>query len=751
MPEVTFSTIGGDETATKFQKLEEYKRSYPVSNAFETDDVTNGLKIVLGNPAGGRAAAKTGERGDRTVSKPAPVNIGSKRVTLDVRPDTVDFRDRMFEPTLVEVPSERTLEQYRKEWKGGRPVILDQGQEGACTGFGLAAVAHFLLQRRKVYSDKVRVSARMFYEMARRYDEWDGEDYSGSSARGAMKGWHKHGVCADRLWPYKSTSMLGTLSPERAGEALQRPLGSYFRVNHRDLVAMHSAISEVGILYATASVHEGWSKVGANGVIEPSDKMLGGHAFALVGYDERGFWLQNSWGTTWGKGGFAHVSYDDWLVNGSDVWVARLGAPVRTVAAGAKGSSGSATLSGEVRRAELQSHTVAIGNDGRLRETGEVGNTPEDIRRIFKKGGDFEAKTAAWSRKRLLLYAHGGLVGESNALQRVAEYLPPLLAQEVYPLAFIWKTDFFSTIGNILKDIFGSRRPEGFLDAAKDFMLDRLDDTLEPLARGPGKLLWDEMKENGVRSTTRADGGARFVLDQIRDLLRRDPAVEIHIAGHSAGSIFMGAFLSEFCLGGGKVESLNLWAPACTMQFFREHYAPVLVDGSVRRFALFTLKDPAEQADDCGGVYHKSLLYLVAHALESKPRIFSGDGTPLLGMEKFVLREPLLFNGDADELRHRNPAFEPLAIGNKSVWVRSPNNLDPKRDAFASLSRSHGGFDDDMATVLTTLTQILGVPKPSAAKPAGAKSTALKAAPQAEFVLKRTPDRLRRLRRELEK
>lgn len=35
----------------------------------------------------------------------------------------------------------------------------------------------------------------MLYELARRYDEWPGEGYEGSSARGAMKGWVRHGVC----------------------------------------------------------------------------------------------------------------------------------------------------------------------------------------------------------------------------------------------------------------------------------------------------------------------------------------------------------------------------------------------------------------------------------------------------------------------------------------------------------------------------------------------------------------------------
>lgn len=108
--------------------------------------------------------------------------IGREERTLDARPDTLDFRDKMFIPTLTEVPTRLDLQDYQK-WN---VPILDQGTEGACTGFGLAAVANYLLCTRKVEPNLDPVSPRMFYEMARRYDEWPGEEYSGSSARGAL-------------------------------------------------------------------------------------------------------------------------------------------------------------------------------------------------------------------------------------------------------------------------------------------------------------------------------------------------------------------------------------------------------------------------------------------------------------------------------------------------------------------------------------------------------------------------------------
>src|SRR6185503_6113001 len=216
---------------------------------------------------------------------------------LDARKDTLDFRDLMYEPTLVEVPAYRPLDDYRK----AEVPILDQGSEGACTGFGLATVAHYLLRTHRIGRDATVVSPYMFYDLARRYDEWAGENYEGSSCRGAMKGRHKHGVCARPLWAKSEAA--GVLDNSRVEDAARRPLGAYFRVNHTSLVAMHSAITEAGILFASARVHDGWQAVGKDGIIVQSSTNIGGHAFAIVAYDSDGFWIQNSWGGTWGKQG----------------------------------------------------------------------------------------------------------------------------------------------------------------------------------------------------------------------------------------------------------------------------------------------------------------------------------------------------------------------------------------------------------------------------------------------------------------
>lgn len=646
----------------------------------------------IGSNAGGSGPGKAPVK----AAKAGPV----KRI-LNARPDTMDFRDLMYVQTLVEVPIARPLADYKKI----KVPILDQGSEGACTGFGLATVANYLLRRRLVIPDKAPVSPRMFYENARRYDDWPGEDYDGSSARGAMKGWHKHGVCSEKDWPYPlSRQYPRGLTDARTSAARKRPLGAYYRVNHKDLVAMHSAIAEVGILYATSTVHTGWDKVGKDGMIKESAELTGGHAFAIVAYDEEGFWIQNSWGRGWGQGGFGRISYDDWLANGTDVWVARLGAPVvlRSASGTSQAHASSSGLSASYSFADLRPHIVSVGNDGKLKPGGDYGTTADELKRIFTD--DMPRVMNPWPVKRVMLYAHGGLVSEGTAVQRLSEYRPALLASGVYPLSFIWHSDFWTTLTNIITDAIRRRRPEGFLDGTKDFLLDRTDDMLEPLARTlTGRLQWKEMKENALMASDQG-GAAWQVAQYLADLAKQFPSMEIHVVGHSAGSIFHAPLLQLLTQTRKlSIKTCTLWAPACTVDLFKTNYLPLIQSQQIEKFACFVLNDKTEQDDNCANIYNKSLLYLVSNAFEDKQKPpFSRDGTPLLGMQKFI---------------EKDPALDALFDGGGAELVLSPNNQPPESTR-ASLASHHGDFDDDAATVQSTFARFL---LPAASKAAATK------------------------------
>lgn len=623
---------------------------------------------------------------------------------LDVLPDLTDIRDRAYVPTLVEVPPHIDLDDYRAH---GIPV-LSQGMEGACTGFGLATVAHYLLRTRRSAPDETIVSAQMFYQMAKRYDSMAGEDYEGSTARGAIKAWYRHGVCPDSLWPSPGPETDNTLTLERAQAAKKYPLGAYFRVDNTDIVAMHSALAEVGILYATSAVHAGWRKVPADGQIQQSDQIVGGHAFAIVAYDADGFWLQNSWGAEWGYNGFAHVTYDDWLANGSDVWVVRLGAEIHSSAAIVYDNTKApapATFSSYVF-CDMRAHVVSVCGDGQLCRSGLFANDEKIVAEIFN---DHLARTTeAWPVKRILFYAHGGLVDEATAVARLNKWRQTLLEHQIYPIFFIWNSDLISTTISMLQHSISSTN---FRHAARlrSEILDLADDMIEPFARVCGKSEWQQMKINALNATAIARGGARLCAKLAADFAETTASTEFHLVGHSAGAIFLSLFSQllshEGVINSGPletrigfavpVETLTLWAPACTTDLFKSTFLPLIQTEKIKQFTLFTLDDFSERADDCLQLYHKSLLYLVSNALEDKPRVpWNGiDGTSLLGMQKFV-------QADSD--------ISSLLSSPDRQWILCPNS-NKCGSANASQTRRHGDFDKDPSTLFATIARILGL------------------------------------------
>jgi C1A family cysteine protease len=53
--------------------------------------------------------------------------------------------------------------------------------------------------------------------------------------------------------------------------------------------------------------------------INKDDKIRGGHAVTIVGYNKTGFILRNSWGKTWGNEGYTIFPYNEFGMQG-DIW-----------------------------------------------------------------------------------------------------------------------------------------------------------------------------------------------------------------------------------------------------------------------------------------------------------------------------------------------------------------------------------------------------------------------------------------------
>ena len=138
------------------------------------------------------------------------------------------------------------------------PTILDQGQEGACTGFALAAVVNFQLRRSPEADGGQPAHALRDGAPLRRVARRE--------VRGLVRPRRDEGLgAARRLHEVLARQAARRPAPHaRAGAARRAdtPGGAYYRVMHREIRDMHAALAEVGILYVTLMVHEGWDEPG---------------------------------------------------------------------------------------------------------------------------------------------------------------------------------------------------------------------------------------------------------------------------------------------------------------------------------------------------------------------------------------------------------------------------------------------------------------------------------------------------------
>jgi hypothetical protein len=227
---------------------------------------------------------------------------------------------------------------------------------------------------------------------------------------------------------------------------------------HRQVRDIHAALNEVGILYATLMVHGGWDKPGPRtvklsyrsggmvrqrelSVIARKGRADSGHAVAIVGYTGQGFIVQNSWGRKWGADGFALLPYEDYLLHATDVWVAQLGVPVAVdlwAAGETDTTEGMQRASHAVPLAAIRPYVIDVGNNGELSYSGSYWTTEQDLARLFDNVIPDTTKT--WSKRRVLLYLHGGLNDEQAVARRIVAFRDVLLANEIYPLHVMWES-----------------------------------------------------------------------------------------------------------------------------------------------------------------------------------------------------------------------------------------------------------------------------------------------------------------------
>ncbi len=608
-------------------------------------------------------------------------------------------------------------------------LILDQGQEGACTGFGLACVINYLRWKSAGMPTKLEsVSPRMLYHFARRFDEYEGEEYDGSSCRGALKGWYYNGVCRKDLWTYQAGSE--TLpQPGWDSDAIEQTLGVYYRIDLQTLTDLQAAILEVGAIYVSAYTHRGWDTVKTGNkssshaslpviAYDGKPSRSGGHAFALVGFNRVGFIIQNSWGNGWGAGGFAVISYADWLAHAMDAWVAALGVP--GVVSGRLASdtvkpSYSAANAAHAHWWDEDTayrHSIVLGNNGHVNHFDKLDEVTRTLQnQACVMPDNWFRQNPQQPIKRLVIYAHGGLNSEADAIQRAQAMGRYFLGNDCYPLFLVWKCGLLESVKNILADNSDSATA-GKAGGIRDWINDKITDPIveKTIGRPFARPLWTEMKENAELAAENGRGG-----DLLTDALLAlagswGNSFELHLIGHSAGSIILGRLLGNLKRKDltRYIKTVHLYAPACTVSFANRYYAPH--EEIMNRLYLNILADQQERDDNVAYLYQKSLLYFVSNALESDAHI------PILGLANVYDPDFDGWDGTSDTgeaLSNWRNAME-ISKLQKRLTIHGGEKFIARRGNGAEIpekadSPSHGGFDNNIEVIGKTLERITGM------------------------------------------
>jgi hypothetical protein len=675
-----------------------------------------------------RRRAATPQRPDDVVSKGRPEfsapPTGRRRPAIrrPVRPDPVDLRDWLYRPTIAAMPPAEL-------WPHNPRDTRNQGDTSACTGFALATVIEYLLER--AHRPVEGISGFMLYSMARRYDEWtesDEHDDDGSSVRGALKGWSRHGASAARLWPKLEPPKPSNDQDDWWLDSVKRPLGAYYRITLGAITDLHVALMESGVIYASALTHSGWDKLFVDQPLPPptsSDDIPviehhrgladGGHAFAIVGYTSKGFVVHNSWGPEWGRGGFAILPYSDWRQNAMDAWVVQLGVVTNEHADVANAPSLRVTDRRSARvvvsnNARLAAHEVSpfvinMQNEGALSDRGQFRTFESDLEFLLDHHLNQEARRL-WQIADddvvdVALYAHGGMVDEATAAMTAREWVPLLYSNRIFPVFLMWETDLLSTVFNAAQDAIRGDEPRVAADLwnrFKDRVKDWRDERLEGLTRVPGRLLWNQMKDNADDISSTRRSGVMKLFQLFKKRRAALPHVRLHLIGHSAGAI-VHTFLGPRALEAGfEVASVNFIAPAVRVDDFDQRLGAAIARKTIPTL-IAHLTDDAEQRDPSCSPYGRSLLYLVSRAFEDQ------IDTGILGMEK-----------------HLVPATVAMKWGAHVKRLASPGAAYRPGDRLTAAA-THGGLDNDPAIHEAVIRHIKGpaftdrVQRPTATTP----------------------------------
>jgi len=218
--------------------------------------------------------------------------------------DKLDARDYIFKPAVAPTVATADLRTMCSP-------VESQGNIGSCTGNAVAALIEFLHRKNR---KNIEISRLFIYYQARVYEGTTNYD-SGAYIRDAIKAVSKVGAPTEALWPYNTRKVSYRPSQLAYNNAATRKVSTYHRC--ADFTAVKSALIQGYPVVVGFDVYESFEYdiVTDTGMMPyPNtrrERLLGGHAVVLVGYNDttQCFIARNSWGTGWGDRGYFYMPY----------------------------------------------------------------------------------------------------------------------------------------------------------------------------------------------------------------------------------------------------------------------------------------------------------------------------------------------------------------------------------------------------------------------------------------------------------
>lgn len=213
---------------------------------------------------------------------------------LDLIPSPIDSRDYTADAIYYKtIKLPETLD-YRSELQ----PIRDQGNQGSCSAMTAAVIKEWHEFKELGFNEYM--SPQFVYNLR------PNKPKEGMVPRDTMKILKNIGIVPEKIYSYGRQVQINNNLLEMASNF---KIYGFSRIN--SIYAAKSSLISDGPLYVGFPVYSEtrpkfWKQRNR------SDKFLGGHAVAIVGWTKNSFIIRNSWGDSWGYSGYSYYPFNEW-------------------------------------------------------------------------------------------------------------------------------------------------------------------------------------------------------------------------------------------------------------------------------------------------------------------------------------------------------------------------------------------------------------------------------------------------------